>query len=193
MGRLLLNSALGLIGSAAIAVPALMVASYQPTMGERMARESGGEFHPTPPAYELARLRKLAEAGCKCARLSGGKEEADSCWQTFDEASRNTFRSHTACIPLSEMAIVFDDSSEQVILAYDIVLGGNESGTDFCTREEAVTAEALAASIDNGRGNQAEQNAAMDRAVAAMERLSREFARGRQVAHAERGYGCAGG
>lgn len=161
--------ALLLIAVAAIAGPVWAVFVYKP-----------------PADY-----RALAETSCKCARLKAGKAEKQACWHAFDQATDNAREQPgvTACFPLSEVTVDLPDGSELAIDWEVVGAAGN-----FCTQDEAITAEALYASIDTDDMSLSKQQLqdAMDRALAALTQLSRDYAKGKQMTLAKAS-GCVSG
>lgn len=142
---------------------------------------------PSPDYY-----RVRAEAACKCARLKSDAASKEACWRDFDAVTANARAEAgpTACFPLSEVSITLPDGS-WLTTSWGIV-GSNE---EFCTEEEAISAEALYASIDTPATIDLpprQQSEVIARGIAALEKLSRDYARGEQITLA-RAYGCVSG
>ena len=159
-----------LIAAAAIAGPSWAVLSYDPA-----------------PHY-----RALAENACKCARLKPDKAGKESCWHDFDAVTGNRSANPwgSACFPLSETGVMLADGTE-ITMSWGIV----DSNEEFCTRDEAISAEALYATIvpsNTANLSREEQHEIIDRGRAALEGLSRAYARGDRITLAS-AYGCVNG
>jgi hypothetical protein len=136
--------------------------------------------------------RGLAEASCKCDRRASGAPDKEACWRAFDAATDNSRANPggTLCYPISERSVHLPDES-RLTITWNLV----GSRAFFCSEKEAISAEALWASIDTVDTfylPQGEQAAVMKRATAALEQLSRDYARGERITHA-RAYGCVSG
>lgn len=135
-------------------------------------------------------LQALAEASCKCARLKTAKADKEACWREFDIETANARANPggSACLPLSERSI--GEPGEDYITTEWGIVGGSEGA--FCTREEAIAAEALDLTLyppDIASLPPQDQSKIILRATEALENLSRAYARGDRAQPAQ-AQGC---
>lgn len=141
MGRAFLHLLLALIAAAAVAVPAWLV-FVQP-----LPVVPG----PTPNWRQLARLQRLAEHSCRCARTFTNSDGKADCWRPFEseaahfaEAARpigyddvvEVIDEHSYCDDVSPARRCFGNRGSCVTRSYNLYVNG--LGPDpFCTADEA--------------------------------------------------------
>ncbi|MBO9714980.1 hypothetical protein [Sphingomonas sp.] len=177
MARIWLYLWLALIGVAVVGVPVVMLLD-PPTAG--LARLRVGELQPR------------AEAACRCARAARNRGAKAACWDRFGAATGVSLgpASGTACFPLSQRGVWLADGS-QLTLSYSMVVGGN-GGDEFCTRAEAMQAEALFFREYQATDQSEVDSAAINRGLAAMRRFSRQLIERRILVSGEQSQGCVG-
>lgn len=136
----------------------------------------------TPDATQYAALKRMADRSCRCARSQRGRAYGE-CWAEFD-ANAGTFASYrestTMCMTTITKACF--DGHDCLVKDYD----------GQCSEREAAAVEAVYDRARRQGGSEAERNAAFTQAKREVERLTKRWDAGAQVAAAPPVQGCGG-